>query len=161
MRSAREVWRCHMLSFGDTWTCATATCDGWPRLIRCRTNVADIADGMSLPRLLRITWKFPVADASGLPSAELNETMAEFENAVVAELELDSTAIFVSVLVCNGVKEWNAYIADAQRVCDRLNRALASHRPFPVELTVEDDPGWQTYRKLVKSLNTTRDLPTP
>jgi hypothetical protein len=79
--------------------------------------------------------------------------MATFEDAVVGELERDFLAIFVSVWVCNGTKEWNAYITDAQRTCDRLNQALGYHDPFPVELTVEDDSSWQVYATLLEKVN--------
>ncbi len=80
--------------------------------------------------------------------------MATFENAIVDELEKDALAVFVSVTIHNGVKEWSAYIKDAQETCNRLNLALAHHEPFPVELTVEDDPSWTAYagalRKVTK-----------
>jgi hypothetical protein len=141
-----------MLNIGDTWTCATGTSNGLPQLIRCRTNLDKIVGGKTHRRLLRITWKYTKTDQSGLPSAELNERMATFENAIVGELERDSLAIFVSIWVCNGVKEWSAYISDAQRTCNRLNQALESHDPFPVELTVEDDPSWQEYKSLLGKL---------
>src|SRR5437868_5902437 len=100
-----------MLNIGDTWTCATGTNNGLPQLLRCRTNLAEVVGRKSHRRLLRITWRYATPDGSGLPSPELNERMEIFENAVVGELERDFLAIFVSVWVCNGVKEWNAYIA--------------------------------------------------
>ena len=141
-----------MHSIGDHWTCATGVNNGLPQLVRCRTNVDKIAGRKTHPRLLKITWRYPTTDKSGLPSAELNEAMATFENAVVGELERDLLAIFVSVWVCNGIKEWSAYVSDAQRTCDRLNQALESYEPFPVELTVEDDPNWREYRSLLGKL---------
>ncbi len=142
-----------MLNIGDTWACATGTNNGLPQLLRCRTNLAEVVGRKSHRRLLTITWKYTPTDESGLPSAELNEQMATFENAIIGELERDFLAIFVSIWVCNGVKEWNAYIVDAQRTCDRLNLALESHKPFPVELAVEDDPSWQGYTTLLQKVS--------
>jgi hypothetical protein len=95
-----------MLNIGDTWTCATGTNNGLPQLLRCRTNLSAVVGRKSHRRLLRITWRYAATDGSGLPSPELNERMETFENAVVGELERDFLAIFVSVWVCNGVKEW-------------------------------------------------------
>lgn len=141
-----------MLNIGDNWTCATGVNNGLPQLIRCRTNLDEIAARKTHRRLLRITWKYATTDRSGLPSADLNERMATFENAVVGELERDFLAIFVSIWVSNGIKEWSAYVSDAQRTCDRLNQALESYDPFPVELTVEDDPSWREYKSLLGKL---------
>lgn len=93
-----------------------------------------------------------MTDASGLPCDALMERMTAFENAVFEELERDLLAILVSVAVCNGVKEWCAYIGDAQLACDRLSPVLEPHERFPVELTVEDDASWELYTEMLRSL---------
>jgi hypothetical protein len=142
-----------MLNVEDTWIFATGTNNGQPQVLRLRANLVDIVGCKSHPKLLRITWKYATADASGLPSADLNDIMATFENAIVSELESDFLAIFVSVWVWNGIKEWTAYTSDAQRICDRLNQAVVSHEPFSVELTVEEDSTWHVYTTLMNTVN--------
>lgn len=144
-----------MLEVGDTWACASGMRNGVPQLLRCRTNLAQVVGCKSHSRLLRITWRYEATDASALPSDELLETMAMFENAVIGELERDFVAICVSICVSDGIKEWDAYIADAQRVCDRLNLALESHDTFPIELSVEDDPSWRVYTSLLEVMGLT------
>lgn len=141
-----------MLDIGDTWACAFGSSNGVPEVLRCRTNLASVVGCKSHSRLLRIIWRYEPTDASGLPSEDLVETMAVFENAIIAELERDLVAIFASMRVGNSIKEWDAYIADAQRACDRLNLALEAYDPFPIELTVEDDPSWGVYRSLLEMI---------
>ncbi len=113
-----------MLNLDDTWICVAGNNNGLPQLLRYRANLARIGSRNSHRRLLTITWNYAITDPSGLPSAELNHEMTTFENAIFDELERDQLAIFVSVGVCNGTKEWKAYIQDPQLTCDRLNLAL-------------------------------------
>ena len=79
--------------------------------------------------------------------------MARFENTVIDDLEEDLLCIFCCVYLHNGLKEWMAYTADIDATCDRLDRALASQEPYPIEITVEDDPTWAEYRNLLAETN--------
>ena len=102
---------------------AVDTSDSGVYLTRCRANLGEIAGVKTHPRLLRIVWRYQSDEPSGLPPEKLNEKMASFENAIVNELEKDFVAIFVCVCVANGIKEWLAYISNAQLTCNRLNVA--------------------------------------
>jgi Family of unknown function (DUF695) len=143
-----------MNRFGDDWIGAVGTSGNRVQVTRCRRILGEMAVAKTHPRLLRIIWRYEADDPSGLPSVNLNEKMASFENAIFDELQKDSVAIFVCVCVADGIKEWLAYISDAQRACNRLNEALESHEPYPVELSVEDDPNWREYKAIRSRLET-------
>jgi hypothetical protein len=139
-----------MLNDDDVWFSAEGNQNGRPVLIRGRQNLRDVVGVASHPKLLRIVWEYEVIERSGLPSSELNASMANFENTILTEMERDLLCIFFCVYVHNGTKEWAAYSSDVQATCDRFNAVLADQEPYPVQLTVQDDPEWQEYKSLLR-----------
>lgn len=117
----------------DVWFVAEGSQDSRPVLIRGRQNLSNVAGIASHPKLFRIVWEYEAKEESGLPSSELNASMADFENVIIAALERDFLCVFFCVYVHNGVKEWTAYTSDVQATCDRFNAVLAGRKPYPVE----------------------------
>ena len=134
----------------DPWFRAQGTRDGMPVLIRGRQNLNALVRPESHSKLLRIAWNYLVESETGLPVSPLDDNMAAFENAIFNDLERDRLCMLFSVYTHNGIKEWCAYTSDAQASSDRINIALEPHEPFPIEMTVEDDPGWTEYKDLLR-----------
>lgn len=138
-----------MLKIDDVWFVAEGEQNGRPAIIRGRQNLRHLVGLASHPQLLRIVWEYEVDHESGLPSPHLNARMGEFESLVFAELERDFLCIFFCVYLHDGLKEYIAYTSDVQATCDRFNTALAGRPPYPVQLSVEDDPDWNEYVNLM------------
>jgi hypothetical protein len=141
-----------MANEDDPWICVKGEHDGNPILIRAREGLGDLISQERHRRLLRIVWCYDIDHPSGLPSPELSEEMGFFENMIVEALEADRLCVFFGVILHNGAKEWLAYTSDAQDAqdtCNRINLALQDYEPFPIEMTVDDDPNWGEYHKLL------------
>lgn len=139
-----------MTQASDTWFCAEGERGGRPVLIRGRQGLQQVISKVSHPKLLRISWEFETRDNSGLPPADLNAKMTRFEELVTSALEEDRLSVFFCVFTHNGLREWAAYASDVQATCDKINEALAQEEKYPVQLAVEDDPGWQEYQSLIR-----------
>ena len=150
-----------MLHIDDVWFCAEGNRGGRPVIVRGRQNLREIVGIESHPKILRIVWAYEVQQESGLPSPHLSEKMGGFEDIIFNALEEDLLCIFFSVYLHNGVKKWAAYTSDVQATCDKFNAALASHQPYPVNLTVEDDPLWHEYRNLMTDTGMWATAPKP
>jgi len=129
----------------DSWFCAEGQQDQLPVIIRGRQRLQEIISPDSHPHMLRIVWEFETDEPSGLPSRKLTKSMGQFEDAVVDALEEDALCVFFCVYLHAGRKEWLAYTSDVQATCDRFNAALTGHEPYPVELSVDEDPQWSEY----------------
>ena len=88
--------------------------------------------------------------------------MAFFENVTVRALERDFLCVFFGVILGNGSKEWMAYTSERSgHMQQGINLALQNYEAFPIEITVEDDPNWVEYSKLLAAKGGKRQIPEP
>lgn len=133
----------------DSWFCAEGERAGLPVIIRGRQNLSSIIDATSHQKLLRITWQYAIADSVGLPDRNVAAQMSEFEDKIFDVLECDLLCVFFCVYTHNGIREWCAYSSDVQQCCNRINDTLMDETPYPIRMTVEDDPTWIEYQQLL------------
>ena len=141
-----------MVEIVDNWFGAEGERDGMPTFMRGRGELQPLIGLPSHPNLLRITWEFEPEDPSGLPSPALKQRMMGFEEAFMDPLEEEPLCIFYFVYLHDGAKEWSAYCSDIERTGQVFNVALAGHEAYPVELTVENDPGWADYQAMLEGV---------
>ncbi len=133
----------------DSWFCAEGEREGRPVVVRGRQFLAQLANPITHPRLLRVVWEYEVSELSGFPTRSLAERMSKFEDLIVDALEKSKVCVFFSVYTHNGRKEWRAYTSNVQSTCNIINAALPHDDPYPIKLLVEDDPDWKEYRDLL------------
>jgi hypothetical protein len=95
--------------------------------------------------MLAITWKYNPANDSRMPSAKESDQMKVLEDLLERALESAQQAFLTVVVTGNGVREWQWYSRDAAESMNLLNKALASHSPFPITVSKQDDPEWEAY----------------
>jgi len=135
----------------DAWTVAEGTFAGNPTYIRYRPNMAKHLGSADYPRRLTIIWKYkPGSAAEGLPSPDDLEKMHSFEKKISDALEKNSDAVITFIFTSNGQREWNFYIRDAQAVGRIINDTLEPG--LPIEIQVEDDPGWSGFSEVLDSV---------
>jgi hypothetical protein len=127
----------------DEWSVATAEDDGMPLIFRIRTVPSDL-NRAGLPHLIAVSWPYQPADG-GMPSPADKEQMDLLEDLLTPALEGNHDALLTVVATGNGVREWQWYSAVPDATMQLVNTALNGHPPFPVELSIQDDPDWAAY----------------
>ncbi|WP_169308294.1 DUF695 domain-containing protein [Ferrimonas aestuarii] len=101
------------------------------------------------PTLINIYWPFDSND-SGMPSPDINDQLALFEN-TTSSLDAAGISHLMLVVTGNGRKEWIWYVNDVESWLDQFNSLLSAHDVFPIELEMEVDEDWSTYHQFIES----------
>jgi Family of unknown function (DUF695) len=133
----------------DIWATATGDERGTPVIYRYRQN--HTADPSRYPHALRIVWPYDGQVRNGMPPVEDNKLQVGFEDAI-GTLGEGRAGYLMLVLTGNGRKEWLYYVEDPKRWLEELNRSLATHKPYPLQIGDWLDEGWSTWQKFADSV---------
>ena len=100
---------------------------------------------------MAITWKY-APETNGMPSKAENQRLVEFENLIESGIEKPRTAIMTVAVTCNGVREWQLYAKDETAFMEALNRTLAGHPVYPIEIAHQIDPEWSAWKKFINAM---------
>jgi hypothetical protein len=134
----------------DTWTMATGDDDGTPLIFRIRNQPPSFARKDSFPHLLGVCWQYGPENENGMPAADVVERMGQLEDLLVPAFEESRQAFLTVVVTGNGVREWQWYARNADKVMELVNEALDAYEPFPVEFSFQDDPQWEGYSRFLQ-----------
>jgi hypothetical protein len=101
------------------------------------------------PDRIIVVWRYQ--GNKGMPSAEERTRMDELEDAL-APMQEDGFSTLALVSTGNNLKEWTYYARNEDEFFQRLNEALHSKRPFPIEIHAAPDPSWTTYEQFASSV---------
>ncbi len=132
----------------DAWNIAKGKNPEKPTVLRFRPSLEAFLGSEDYPRRLVIIWQFEAADATGMPTDNQSADMKDFEDMLIEVLDPDRLAVLAFVFTTAGSREWNFYLSDVSEVGIRINKALSTVPPFPIDLTVEDDPNWDELRQV-------------
>lgn len=80
--------------------------------------------------------------------------MEEFEGAVLdASDEACWWGSCVAVVTHNGSREWRFYTPDVDGFQREFSEALRGLGPYPLDLQVFDDPGWNGFAEIRESVS--------
>lgn len=136
------------------WSITTGQLDGNPLIFRIRGEPPAFAGRASFGELLAVTWPYESPDVHGMPAEEVVARMGELEDLLQPALEEAELAFLAVVVTGNGIREWQWYACDLDRVMQRVNEILADREPFVVEFVSQPDPEWKWYERY-------RDLAKP
>jgi len=137
------------------WALRSGIDDGYPYVIRVRTDTRDLAGHPALPNLLQISWTFLLEGQQvqvGLPTRDQADEMEAFENRIVDALQRGPVALLVSVNTRQGERRWLWYCGAPDETEQQLNAALGRDASFPIVIETLADPEWKFYRDLVSSV---------
>jgi cell division protein FtsZ len=93
--------------------------------------------------------------AGGNPSIpashDVYERMGQLEDLLMPAFEGSGQAFLTVVVTGNGVREWQWYAKNVDLVMELVNEALDGYEPFPVQFSLQDDPQWEGYSRLLES----------
>lgn len=139
-----------MIEINDQWFAAEAKNEDLPVLLRGRGQLKELVGIKSHPNLLKIRWTYTPDAKTGMPAVDEIKKMAVFEQIIFETLEKEPLAIFYSIYLHNGIKEWSAYCSDLERVNEEISGALVGHEKYPIELLVDQDPEWVDYKAMLR-----------
>lgn len=102
----------------------------------------------SFDTAIQIAWRY-VGD---MPPSDTNASILAFERAIDDLTGDNRFAELVQVATGGGIKEWLFYCSDARRFNEELNRLLAGHERYPIEISSTADPEWQIWRDTIESV---------
>jgi Family of unknown function (DUF695) len=138
------------MSSDDRWSMATGEDNGKPLILRIRNQAPAFATKGAFPHLLAVSWQYDSPNNQGMPSAEEAQRMSHLEDLLKAGLEDVRQAFLTVVVTGNGVREWQWYAADPDKVMAQVNKMLGRLEPFPVQFCFENDPEWEGYSRLLE-----------
>lgn len=125
----------------DDWTLAEGQTNGKPLVIRMRSAMPSVADRELLSRLIIVCWEY-VPNESGMPFPDEHARMNVLEDSLESGTEQRGVAHQVLSMTGDGRKEWRYYTTGLAIFLESLNKDLAGHDPFPIEIYDFNDPEW-------------------
>lgn len=129
----------------DRWSIAEGEDRGKALIFRIRNQPPSFARKHEYPHLVAISWYFDSPSETGMPADDVFQRMAQLENLLKSALEQRRQAFVTVVVTGNGVREWQWYSRDPSETMRLVNEELADYDPFPIQFTIQEDPGWDAY----------------
>jgi len=126
----------------DRWAVATGVFHRKPSVVRFREEFRSHPDVSAFPSRLTITWRYGGDDGSALPNAAQSALMEKFEDALIASLERDATAVLTVVITNDSTRQWVFYSADVSVCTERIRALPRDGGPYPISVTSERDLQW-------------------
>jgi len=143
---------CRQSTRDDQWTVATGTDNGFPMIVRSRNAIPIGVVAAEYSHLMAITWKY-APETNGMPSKAENQRLEELENLIEGGIEKSRAAIMTVAVTCNGIREWQLYAKDEIVFMEALNKILAGHPVYPIEIAHQIDPEWSAWKKFMKAMD--------
>ncbi|MDE6555342.1 MAG: DUF695 domain-containing protein [Duncaniella sp.] len=136
--------------FGTWWTAPAESESG--RLIMV-TGRKDIEKFRSNPRYkIRIEVGWPYSgEADGMPDAATSELMEQVQEALQTAFRKDPVAVLTGVFTGDGRRDWVFYTTSTHIFGRKLNEALSAMPLLPLEISAENDPGWEAYDEMAEA----------
>lgn len=128
---------------GDQWSVAEGRDGDMPLIFRVR-EIPDTLDRSTYPHLIAIQWKYQ-AIGQGMPNPQTLKQMDQMEELLIQQLETKQDAILTVIVTGNGLRELQWYARSPEAMMTGLNKALSKLPPLPIEISGEEDPGWEAY----------------
>jgi len=138
------------------WSVATVEDDGKPLIFRIREQAPSFASKEEFPHLLAVSWPYRSPNEQGMPAPAEAERMGELEDLLDAGLEGVEQAFLSVIVTGNGVREWQWYARDPEKIMELVNQTLRHRKPFPVQFSFQDDPEWQGYEQFLQISSSAR-----
>lgn len=137
----------------DPWLIAETDEDGLPMVYRVRQNIPSHVEISEFANLVCVVWEYDGKVANGMPSGEIAEQQAVFEDALDEFIEKGGDSEHMVVVTGNGRKEWLWYVKDPEKWIEEFSDALSGHPPFPVEIEGYEAESWRAYNELKQILS--------
>jgi hypothetical protein len=112
-------------------------------VVRFRAVFPDWVSRESWPNLVGIKW--PLANKAAMPSKDESARQYDFEDTLLNAVESARVGVLAVVITGDGYVEWLYYSPSHNKFMATLNEALRGKPALPLEISLEQDPGWVSY----------------
>ncbi len=127
--------------------------NGFPVIVRFVNEIPEQELITKMRWFTVISWKYNGSEKNGMPPDSINNRMIELEKALDSTFEKNRICKHAFNRTGNNLKEFNYYISDRDKFMVQFNKALAKHKPYPIEINFYEDPDWTEMNTLIKDFN--------
>ncbi|MEQ9264378.1 MAG: DUF695 domain-containing protein [Balneolaceae bacterium] len=102
------------------------------------------------PLLTVISWKYNGETNNGMPLEEVNNKMIVLEDAIEDTIDSFNQYQHAYSRTGNNLKELVYYCGSQNEFMNLLNKTLANHERYPIEIKFYKDPEWSEFKKLIE-----------
>jgi hypothetical protein len=126
--------------------------DGKPILWTYVPEMPSDEEQRSCPWLTVLSWRYDGSGNNGMPDEEVNRGMLVLDEALgTLERPLYCTEAYRRIGY--DLREFVLYVADRDDFLASLNKALADHPRYPIEIKFYEDEKWSDLETLINDFN--------
>ena len=111
------------------------------------------------PLLVVVSWKYNGEKNNGMPEKKINERMIGLESLIERSLQASNAFTHAYSRTGNNLKEFVCYGTSQKEFMDLLNKTLAKHEEYPIEINFYEDKEWVEFKKLIDDFSFTSKIP--
>lgn len=140
------------MKLDNRWVQADGSLNDMPISIHSREDWQATADSGRFPICIQIAWHAEARDESNAyPSQQEMQQIEMFHHQLQAQLEVEGHTVIAMVITHDGVNQWVIYTDDIEQLKTDLNKLVAPEQGFPIEIVADEDPDWQTFKKVYQA----------
>ena len=98
------------------------------------------------------SWKYNGAENYGIPPRKINDKMIVLEKALKTTIDTSNPYQHVYSRTGNNLKEFVYYCSTQEDFMNELNRKLAKHDKYPIDIDFYEDEQWSEFKKLMDDI---------
>lgn len=119
-----------------------------PVIVKFIDEFPDDLTRAKFPMLTVVSWKYDGKTNNGMPLTEVNNKMIVLEEAIENAMDTSKQYQHAYSRTGNNLKEFVYYSTSQVDFMERLNKALAFHEKYPIEINFYEDPEWSEFKQL-------------
>lgn len=135
---------------GIWWTAPAESESGNRIMVSGRRDVEKFRSNPRFIIRVEVSWPY-TPDAEGFPGEPTAQLMEEAQESLEAAFKKDPVAVLTGVFTGDGRRDWVFYTLSTNIFGRKLNEALASLPMLPIEISAENDPGWEAYDEMAEA----------
>lgn len=135
---------------GIWWTAPAESESGSRIMVSGRRDVEKFRSNPRFSIRVEVSWPY-TPDSEGFPDEPTATLMEEAQEALEAAFKKDPVAVLTGVFTGDGRRDWVFYTLSTNIFGRKLNEALASLPMLPIEISAENDPGWEAYDEMAEA----------
>lgn len=140
------------MKLDNRWVMADGTLNELPITIHSRENWQEIAANGCFSICVQIAWHAGSRNESnGYPSGQEMERIELFHYQLQSQLENQGHSMIAMVITHDGVNQWVVYSDDLEQIKSDLNTLVAPQEGYPIEVVADEDPTWETFKKVYQA----------
>ncbi len=132
----------------DWWTSPAQADDGRLIMVSGRRDIDAFRSNPRFSIRINITWEYSDAPDAGMPCDADAALMEQATDSLQAILKADPVAVLTGIYTGAGRRDWVFYTLSTHIFQKKLNEALAPLPLLPLQITAENDPGWEEYAEM-------------